>query len=79
MTVDHHNQRRQPSFHSYRCWEDCCAYCRFHGTVTRSRLGQITSKCQGLELWSHCIKKGLEVVMDPQISLDKEEVEEESR
>jgi len=34
---------------------------------------------KGYELWSHCIKKGLEVVMDHQISLDKEEVEEESR
>jgi len=33
---------------------------------------------KGYELWSHCIKKGLEVIMDHQISLE-EEVEEESR
>ena len=33
---------------------------------------------KGYELWSHCIKKGLEVVMDHQISLE-DEVEEESR
>jgi len=33
---------------------------------------------KGYESWSHCIKKGLEVVMDHQISLE-EEVEEESR
>jgi len=36
---------------------------------------------KGYELWSHCIKKGLEVVMDHQVSLEEEEeaVEEESR
>jgi len=32
---------------------------------------------KGYELWSHCIKKGLEVVMDHQISLEEEVVEEE--
>jgi len=35
---------------------------------------------KGYELWAHCIKKGLEVVMDHQVSLEEEEaVEEESR
>jgi len=33
---------------------------------------------KGYELWSHCIKKGLEVVMDHQINLEEEAVEEES-